>query len=140
MSVPGPEMSRLLAAAAEMRATGKSWENIAARLHRAADTCRRWPRRFAVTWNELYRTAEQRQMAEARAEATSVLRTNLRLEDAKQKSDAAKALLAAAIRDRDRKQDKSSETSTTVIIRLSHEEIHDMRSTTDSPFQPETVA
>jgi transposase len=100
MPAPSPELLRRLAAAAELRAAGNSWEKVAARLGRAADTCRRWPSRYRSAWDRLYRAAEQSQLTEARAEATAILRQQLRSEDAKETRDAAKALLAAAGRAR----------------------------------------
>src|SRR4051794_20300173 len=38
------ELQELLATAAEMRAGGSSWEAIAGKVQRSAETVRRWPR------------------------------------------------------------------------------------------------
>jgi hypothetical protein len=65
MSSAIPEIERLLAAAAELRAAGNSWEVVGAKLHRAADTCRRWPKRYPTAWEQLYEAAERTQMGEA---------------------------------------------------------------------------
>ncbi|HEY1377642.1 MAG TPA: phage terminase large subunit [Gemmataceae bacterium] len=90
MSAPSTDIARLLAAAADLRAAGASWDAVADRLHRSPDTCRRWPARFPAVWADLYRQAERRQAAEARAEATNILRNQLRHEDDKARRDAAK--------------------------------------------------
>ena len=55
---------------------------------------------FRGVWESLYTAAARDRLAEAGAEATTVLREHLRLEDTKQTRDAAKALLTAAVRDR----------------------------------------
>jgi predicted metal-dependent phosphoesterase TrpH len=93
-------MLRQLAEAADLRAAGKSWEAVAAALRRVVATCRGWPNRYRPTWDRLYQAAERDHMTEARAEATALLRQQLRSEDTKEVRDAAKALLAAAGRDR----------------------------------------
>jgi hypothetical protein len=119
-------MLRLLAAAADLRAAGKSWEAVAANLSRAADTCRRWPARFRAAWDDLYRVAERNQITEARAEATAVLRTQLRLEDTKEKRDAAKALLAAASRGRPAKTEPRDPSINDFSDQLSDDEVQDL--------------
>ena len=101
MSVSNSEMERLLAAAAESRAAGNSWEVVAAKLNRSPATCRNWPAKHRVQWDALYAAAERQKVAEARAEATNVLRKQLRLENTKETRDAAKALLTFAARARD---------------------------------------
>ena len=126
MSVPSTEMLRLLAAAAELRAAGNSWEAVAAKLGRAADTCRRWPTRFRTAWERLYQRAEHNQLTESRAEATSILRNQLRLEDTKEKRDAAKALLAAATRERSAKSEPPEPTIEEFSDELSNGEIQDL--------------
>ncbi len=126
MSVPSTEMLRLLAAAVELRAAGKSWEAVAERLGRAAATCRCWPKRFRCAWDDLYEAAESKQMAEGRAEATSVLRTQLRLEDTKEKRDAAKALLASANRHRTAKSKRGEKSIDEFADQLSNAQVQDI--------------
>jgi hypothetical protein len=130
MSVPNPEMLHLLAAAAAHRAAGRSWETVAARLGRSAETCRRWPQRFREAWRTLYRAAERDCTTEGRAEATAILRDQLRLIDTKEKRDAAKALLAAAQRDRRASRSKQSRQSSLeqVAMKLPDEQIRDIES------------
>ncbi len=98
MTALSPEMARLLADAADLRAAGNSWDAVADRLGRSPDTCRRWPARYPAAWTDLYHRAERRQAEEARAEATAILRTQLRAKDDKAQRDAAKALLTSARR------------------------------------------
>jgi hypothetical protein len=129
-------MVRLLAAAADLRASGISWEAVAARLRRAADTCRRWPARYPALWADLYAAAERGQMTEGRAEATAVLRSHLRLEDTKQTRDAAKALLTAAGRDRAAKKEPRDPSIHEFSDKLSHDEVQDTDDEFGSAAQP----
>lgn len=115
MSVLSPDFERLLAAAADLRAAGYSWEAVGERLRRKPDTCRRWPSRYARRWRDLYVAAERLQEAELRAEARNVLRRQLRLGDSKQTRDAARALLTAARRDRDGDPIDASDSLETLI-------------------------
>jgi hypothetical protein len=119
-------MERLLAAAAELRAAGNSWEVVGAKLHRAADTCRRWPKRYPTAWEQLYEAAERTQMGEAQAEATAMLRTHLRLKDTKEIRDAAKALLTAASRNRAAKTKPRELTEQELSEALSNVQIQDL--------------
>jgi hypothetical protein len=68
----------LLAIAAEMRASGISWEKIGKRVGRHPDTCRHWPDRFPATWHRLFRAAEERHVAAGGSEGLAVLRVMLR--------------------------------------------------------------
>jgi len=84
----------LLAEIAEARATGQTWESIAKKHHRRADTIRQWPRRYAAAWESCLHAAEVRLVAEATAEAIHTLRQQLRSADEKSAREAAKQLLA----------------------------------------------
>ena len=66
-------------------AAGNSWEAVATSLHCKATTCRRWPVRYRLRWRELYAAAAERRDAELRAEAQTVLRAQLRLDNIKEK-------------------------------------------------------
>ena len=57
MTVPNPALDRRLAAAAELRAAGNSWEAVATCLRCKAATCRRWPVRYRLRWREVYAAA-----------------------------------------------------------------------------------
>src|SRR4051812_48296644 len=87
-----PPTDDLLVQAAELRAGGAKWEAVAAQLHRAADTVRRWPRQYPDRWDIALRDAERRSVCEAAAESVHVLRTLLRSNDEKVRRDAARSL------------------------------------------------
>ncbi len=89
-----PETARLVAAAAELRVAGSSWEKVAAKLGRTADTVRRWPRLYPDLWADATRAARRELAAETDAETIATLRNLLRSESEAMQRDAAKALLA----------------------------------------------
>src|SRR5690349_12071206 len=84
---------RLLAAAAERKAGGASWEQVAAHVGRRTATCRRWPALYPAEWRRLFREAERRLFADAGAEGVLALRALLRSEDEKVRRDAARVLV-----------------------------------------------
>jgi hypothetical protein len=98
MPVPSRRTLRFLAAAAELRAGGATWETVAAHLSRAVAKVRHWPIRYRDYWNAAYQAAERRRRAVARVEAVNVLRGLLRSEDGRAKRDAARALLSLTAR------------------------------------------
>src|SRR5262245_34151344 len=85
---PSAALLKLLALAAEMRAGGKSWAQVAARLQRSPDTCRHWPGEYPEAWRRLFREAEEHVLADAGAESVAVLRTLLRSKDDRVRRDA----------------------------------------------------
>jgi hypothetical protein len=93
MPSPQPEVLALMAVAAELRASGLSWETVAERVGRNPRTCRRWLAEYPGVWDRLYRRAELRVLESATAEAVIVLRNLLRSEDEKVRRDAARFLL-----------------------------------------------
>ena len=101
MPAPTCKTLRRLAAAAELRAAGATWETVAAHLGRGAGKCRRWPIRYRDYWAAAYRAAERRRNAVARQEAVNALRGLLRSEDGRAKRDAARALLSLTAREGD---------------------------------------
>ena len=101
MPTPTAKTLRRLAAAAELRAGGATWETVAAHLSRAIHKCRRWPVRYRDYWATAYQAAERRRNAVARVEAVGALRTLLRSLDGKEKRDAARALLSLTAREGD---------------------------------------
>ena len=76
-----PPSDDLLARAAELRAGGLSWEAVAAKIGRAADTVRRWPTQYPDRWQAVLHAAERRLVSEAGAESVLVLRQLLRSDD-----------------------------------------------------------
>ena len=88
-----PPSDDLLARAAELRAGGLSWEAVAAKIGRAADTVRRWPTQYPDRWQAVLHAAERRLVSEAGAESVLVLRQLLRSDDEKVRRDAARFLV-----------------------------------------------
>ena len=88
-----PPAESVLARAAELRAAGSNWEVVAAKLHRAAETVRKWPALYPTEWQAALRTTERRLVFEAGAESVLILRQLLRSEDEKVRRDAAKFLI-----------------------------------------------
>src|SRR5262249_41299112 len=120
-----------------LRAAGASWDAVADRLHRSPDTCRRWPARFPAAWADLYRQAERRLAAEARAEATNVLRVQLRHEDDKAKRPAPTALLSAAARRRDPEPDSSADPLTEFLSSLPPDHVPDVTAACHRALDPD---
>jgi transposase-like protein len=87
------EIDELMHRAAELRASGLSWDGIARALGRAPETVRRWTRQYKFKWARLLVLAEKRLLKEATAEAVAALRSQLRSEDAKTQREAAQKLL-----------------------------------------------
>jgi hypothetical protein len=83
----------LVARAAELRAGGASWDAVAAKLRRSANTVSRWPSLYPDAWAAELRRAADRFAADAAAEAVLVLRSLLRSDDDKIKRDAGRLLL-----------------------------------------------
>lgn len=88
-----PPSDALLADAAELRAGGATWEVVAARLGRAADTVRHWPRAYPDRWRDALFRAERRLAREAGAESVLILRALLRSDDEKVRRIAAQSLV-----------------------------------------------
>jgi hypothetical protein len=93
MSANTSPSEAVLARAAELRATGNSWEAVAAQMHRSVSTIRKWPNLYAERWHAALRAAERRLLADAGAESVLVLRQLLRSDDEKVRRDAAKFLI-----------------------------------------------
>src|SRR5581483_5616911 len=88
-----PPSDDLLEQAAEARAGGMSWEAVAAKLDRPAETVRKWPAAYPDRWQATARTAERRLVTDAGSESVLVLRNLLRSADDKLRRDAARLLL-----------------------------------------------
>jgi hypothetical protein len=61
--------------AAELRAGGFKWETVAGKVHRAVETVRRWPLRYAERWQAAIDRAELRRAADNDAEGAVILRS-----------------------------------------------------------------
>ena len=84
----------LLVQAAEMRIENKPWEEVGQKLHRKADTVRRWPANYPERWRHAMHNAERRLAIEGEAESLVVLRSLLRSKSSKMRWHAAKSLVA----------------------------------------------
>ena len=74
MNDPSPPILKSMRLAAEWRATGMSWDRIAAKLRRSPRSCRAWRELYAEIWNRLFRAAEERLMSDTSTEAYLMLR------------------------------------------------------------------
>jgi hypothetical protein len=94
MKMPQVELMRRLAVTAESRAAGAAWTAIAERLRCRPETCRRWPKRYAAAWRQLYADAVQELRHECEAETIRALRQMLRSKSERAQRDAAHELIA----------------------------------------------
>ena len=92
-----PPSDSLLARAAELRATGASWDVVAEEVGRAARTVRSWPRRYAERWTDALVQAERRITVQSDCESVLTLRQLLLSPDEKVRWHAAKALIARRV-------------------------------------------
>lgn len=89
-----PPTDDQLVEAAEMRAAGHRWESVGEKLRKAADTVRKWPRRYPDRWQEAMQKAEMRQAVDMQSESVVVLRGLARnSDDEKVKLQAAKTII-----------------------------------------------
>lgn len=110
-----PPSDDLLARAAELRATGATWDMVAKQVGRAVRTVTGWPRKYPDRWAAALLQAERRMAAQADSESVLTLRRLLMSEDEKVRWHAAKCLVARRLeRDKlDRKSPQSSQPSLT---------------------------
>src|SRR5690242_8821686 len=69
-------MSRIesvLKQAAELRAVGHPWEEVAQKLHRKVKTCLNWPSAYPSLWKTLYRAAQERRFDQTANECHTYL-------------------------------------------------------------------
>jgi hypothetical protein len=107
METLSPTLLALLTIAAELRAAGGSWPKVGEHVGRSPETCRQWSRRYPEAWRRLYREAETHLIAEAGAEARTILRQLLRAKESKVALTAAQMLLRS--RDAQRAQEEQAE-------------------------------
>ncbi len=101
-----PPSDSLFARAAELRATGASWDVVAEEVGRAVRTVSGWPRKYADRWTTALIQAERRITAQSDCESVLTLRKLLLSQDEKVRWHAAKALIARRV-ERDKIELKS---------------------------------
>jgi len=82
----------LMRLAAPLKAAGNSWDVIAAKLHRCARNCRRWPTLYPAEWQRLFFAAADALLGEAGGESFYLLRKLARSEDVQVSKDVNKFL------------------------------------------------
>jgi hypothetical protein len=88
-----PPSARTLRAAADLRAAGSTWAQVAAHVGRAENTVRQWPTAFPKRWAAALAAAEAQLLAAAAAESVHTLRQQLRSDDEKARQGAAEKLI-----------------------------------------------
>src|SRR5688572_24708455 len=96
MSYPEPGLANEVVRAAELRAEGQSWEQVARALGCPQLTVRKWSEEYPAFWADHLETARIEVREQANDEAVAVLRTLLRSEDDKVRRDAARELVRHA--------------------------------------------
>jgi len=89
-----PPSEELLFEAVELRSAGFGWEAVAEKLHRAVETVRKWPLRYAERWQAAIDKSEMRHAVDTQAESIVILRSLARASpDDKVRYQCAKRLL-----------------------------------------------
>jgi hypothetical protein len=110
MPRPKPPSDDLFARAAELRASGATWEAVAKEVHRVSRTVSGWPRKYADRWTAALLQAERRMAVQSDCESVLTLRKLLVSQDEKVRWHAAKCLVARRL-ERDKIQLKSPSTT-----------------------------
>src|SRR5262245_59681589 len=92
-----PPSDELFATAAELRATGATWEAVAEHVDRAARIVRRWPRKYAERWTAALLQDERLMAAQSDCESVLTLRKLLQSQDERVRWHAAKCLIARRV-------------------------------------------
>jgi hypothetical protein len=92
----------LIAVAAQMRVTGHTWAEVAAKVERAAERIRHWPYDYPNEWRCYFREAERIMLADVASEARQVLRRLLRSQNENVQFRAAQQALKIRETDRTR--------------------------------------
>jgi hypothetical protein len=92
MHTPPTTIVRAVETAAEMRAAGYSWAQIAATVRRSKETIRQWPRRYPAVWNRAAAETRRDLTLGAGGEALAALRDLLRSDDDRTRRNAARDL------------------------------------------------
>jgi hypothetical protein len=91
--LPPKKIFRLVEQAAELRAAGKSWVQVARGIGRPYQTVSKWPLIYRDFWDRVFAHASRHASHEATAEAQATLREMLRDKNLDLRNDAAKKLL-----------------------------------------------
>jgi Homeodomain-like domain len=91
--MPPKRIARAIERAAQLRATGMGYLEIARELGRPVNTVRNWSYTYRDHWNQLMATHQQGVTTDAYSEALASLRVLLRSDDERIRRDAAKAIL-----------------------------------------------
>src|SRR5262245_51751561 len=83
MKVPSSRTRQDMETAAELRASGATWETIGRQIDRQATLIMRWVRQYAQEWEQLLRDAEARASREGGNESRMALRLLLRHKSAR---------------------------------------------------------
>ena len=95
---PNAKTLWLLRCAADKRAQGLSWANVALTLKRQLCVWQNWLRRYPATWDRLLREAEGRTFREVGAEALTIMRCLLRSESESIRRDVGRTLTVLMFR------------------------------------------
>jgi hypothetical protein len=71
-------LTTLIATAAELRAVGLCWADVAKKVNRSAERVRRWPHEYPDHWRRCYADAERLTLADIASEARHYLRQLIR--------------------------------------------------------------
>jgi transcriptional regulator with XRE-family HTH domain len=83
----------VLRKAADLRAAGNAWEAVADAVGLSPGAVRRWPQKYPAPWRAALEEATRRTLAEATAEAVTMLRRQLRSPNEKAVREAAQQLV-----------------------------------------------
>jgi hypothetical protein len=131
MKIPSTVMRGRLAEAVLLRASGHHWAAIAAKLGRSVNTCMNWPCIYRGAWDELYHDAENGFLNELTAEARRTLQAQLRLDNVRDRREAARLLLAHVDRNQLRTSRPNGPTAHGHVEGLNNEQLRDLESATD---------
>ncbi len=92
-----PPSDELFARAAELRATGATWETVAREVNRVERTVRGWQRKYAERWAAALVQAERLMAAQSDCESVLTLRKLLLSQDERVRWHAAKCLIARRV-------------------------------------------
>jgi hypothetical protein len=92
MLMPSQKVRRFMLRAADLRATGHTWQQVGRKMHKTGEAVRSWTKRFPEYWEEVLTEARREVAGEARDEGLTALRTLLRSGDDKVKCNASTKL------------------------------------------------
>jgi hypothetical protein len=92
MRIPSSRTRRDMEMAAELRASGGTWDTVARQLGRQPNVVMRWVKEYPQEWERMFRDAEARASRDAGNESRTALRILLRHQDSKLRLHAAECL------------------------------------------------